>query len=47
MLEMYEAVETGRLQPLQSRTTETTTPTTLKEFVREVMVPLILEPVSH
>lgn len=47
MLEMYEAVETGRLQPIQARTAETTTSTTLREFVREIMVPLIMEPVSH
>ena len=47
MLEMYDAVETGRLQSIQPRSAETTTPTTLTEFVREVMLPMIGEPVEH
>ena len=34
MLEMYEAVEEGRLRP-SSRVLRTTTPTTLAEFARE------------
>jgi uncharacterized protein YbjT (DUF2867 family) len=47
MLEMYDAVETGRLSALQPRSAETTTPTTLDEFVREAMLPLIAAPVRH
>ncbi len=47
MLEMYDALETGRLQAVQPRTAETTTPTTLLEFVQEVIVPMIAEPVAH
>ena len=44
MLEMYDAVETGRLRPIQPRSAETTTPTTLVEFVHEVVLPMIAEP---
>ncbi|MGA2796540.1 MAG: NmrA family NAD(P)-binding protein [Thermoguttaceae bacterium] len=47
LLEMYDAVESGRLQPLQPRSLESTTPTTLTEFVHEVMLPLIAQPVAH
>ena len=47
MLEMYDAIETGRLQSIQSRSAETTTPTTLAEFVHEVMLPMLAQPVSH
>jgi uncharacterized protein YbjT (DUF2867 family) len=47
LLEMYDAVESGRLQPLQPRSLESTTPTTLTEFVHEVMLPLIAQPVSR
>ena len=32
MLEMYDAVETGKLRPIQPRSAETTTPTTLLEL---------------
>ncbi len=46
MLEMYDAVETGRLRTTQPRTEETTTSTTLAEFAREVVLPMIAEPVS-
>ena len=46
MLEMYEAVETGRLQTIEPRSTKTTTPTTLTEFARDVIVPMIGEPVN-
>jgi hypothetical protein len=35
MMEMYEAVDVGRLRPMQPRSAETTTPTTLAEFARE------------
>jgi hypothetical protein len=44
---LYDAVEAGRLRPLQPRSTETTTPTTLAEFAREAMLPLIAEPAAH
>ena len=46
MLEMYDAVETGRLRPIEPRSPQTTTPTTLAEFARDVMLPLVAEPVS-
>ena len=44
---MYDAVEAGRLRPSKPRSTETTTPTTLAEFAREALLPLIAEPVAH
>ena len=47
MLEMYDAVEIGRLQTLQPRSAETTTPTTLAEFVRDVMLPMFAEAVAR
>ena len=46
MLEMYDAVETGKLRTTQPRSEETTTSTTLAEFAREVVLPMIAEPVS-
>jgi uncharacterized protein YbjT (DUF2867 family) len=46
MLELYNAVDTGRLRTTQPRTDETTTSTTLAEFVRETILPRITEPVS-
>jgi len=46
MLEMYEAVETGRLRAMEPRSARTTTPTTLSEFARDVMLPLVAEPVA-
>ena len=46
MLEMYDAVETGKLRTTQPRSNETTTSTTLAEFVREVILPMIAQPVS-
>ena len=46
MLELYEAVDAGRLRITQPRSPETTTPTTLAEFAREVVLPLIAVPVS-
>jgi len=46
MLEMYDAVETGRLRNLEPRSARTTTPTTLAEFARDVMLPMIAEPVA-
>ena len=47
MLEMYDAIETGRLRPLQPRSAETATLTTLAEFVQEVMFPILAESVIH
>jgi uncharacterized protein YbjT (DUF2867 family) len=47
MLEMYDAVESGKLQTIEPRSTRTTTPTTLTEFARDVMLPLIAEPVNR
>jgi uncharacterized protein YbjT (DUF2867 family) len=41
MLEMYDAVENGRLRTTQPRSPETTTPTTLTEFAHDVIMPLL------
>lgn len=46
MLEMYNAVETGKLPTVQPRSDDTTTSTTLAEFAREVILPMIAQPVS-
>ena len=46
MLEMYDAFESGRLQPLEPRSPSTTTPTTLAEFAREVILPKLAHPVA-
>jgi uncharacterized protein YbjT (DUF2867 family) len=46
MLEMYDAVETGRLRTTQPRSAETTTSTTLEEFAHDVLLPLIAQPTS-
>jgi uncharacterized protein YbjT (DUF2867 family) len=46
MLEMYQAVESGKLRTVQPRSTETTTSTTLDEFVHEVMLPMLAMPVA-
>ena len=47
MLEMYDAIETGKLRPIQPRSAETTTPTTLAEFVHDVILPMMAAPVTH
>jgi uncharacterized protein YbjT (DUF2867 family) len=47
LLEMYAAVESGRMRSSRSRSAETTTPTTFGEFAREVILPLVGEPVAH
>jgi len=47
MLEMYEAVNAGRLRSIQARTADTTTPTTLLEFVHDVLFPMIAVPATH
>ncbi|MFZ1932607.1 MAG: NAD(P)H-binding protein [Thermoguttaceae bacterium] len=46
MLELYEAVDAGRLRITQPRSPETTTPTTLAEFAHDVIVPLLTTPVG-
>ena len=46
MLEMYDAVETGKLRPIQPRSAETTTPTTLLECIYSDILPLIAAPVG-
>jgi uncharacterized protein YbjT (DUF2867 family) len=45
MLEMYDAFENGRLRTTQTRSNVTATSTTLNEFVREVVLPMIAHPV--
>lgn len=40
-LELYDAIDTGRIQPEFPRSAETTTPTTLEEFVNAAMVPAL------
>jgi uncharacterized protein YbjT (DUF2867 family) len=47
MLEMYDAVEAGRLRSTQPRRRRTITSTTLAEFARNVMLPLLGERVAH
>lgn len=47
MLEMYDSIETGQLRPIQRRTAETTTTTSLVKFACEVILPMIAEPVVH
>jgi uncharacterized protein YbjT (DUF2867 family) len=46
MLELYDAVEEGRMRITQPRSPETTTSTTLAEFAREVISPMITAPVG-
>ena len=41
LLEMYRAIETELLKPEEPRTPETTTPTTLTAWAREVMRPML------
>ncbi len=46
ILELYDAAETGRLKPTQPRSGQTTTNTTLADFVHEVLFPKIAAPVA-
>jgi len=46
MLEMYRAMETETLRPIQPRTAETTTPTTLTEFAHDVLSPMLAASVA-
>ena len=43
-LEIFGAIESGLLRPAELRTADTTTPTTLEEFSRDVLRPLVSEP---
>ena len=43
-LEVFQAIESGLLRPAEPRTAETTTPTTLEKFARDVLKPLVSEP---
>ncbi len=47
MLEMYDAFERGVIRTSQPRSAETTTPTTLDQFVRDVLMPAITVPVAR
>jgi len=47
MLEMYDAVDTGRLRAAEARSPESTTPTTLVQFAREVMLSLLPQAVMR
>ncbi len=47
MLELYDAIEKGRIKCTQPRSPETTTPTPLVAFAREVIEPLLHEPAVH
>lgn len=46
LVELYEGVDAGRVRSMEPRSTRTTTPTTLAEFAREVIQPMLAEPVS-
>lgn len=47
MIEMYSAVESGRIRSLAPACEVVTTPTTFAEFAREVLLPLVSEAVHH
>ncbi|HYW81476.1 MAG TPA: NmrA family NAD(P)-binding protein [Thermoguttaceae bacterium] len=47
ILELYDAMETGRLKPNEPRSPQTTTSTTLVEFAQEVIAPMLAERVTH
>lgn len=40
-LELYQSVPEGRMDPAEPRSTETTTPTTLTQWAKEVLVPAL------
>jgi uncharacterized protein YbjT (DUF2867 family) len=46
LLEMYAAVEAGKLKMLQPRSAKTTTPTTLAEFARETLLAQLTVPAA-
>jgi uncharacterized protein YbjT (DUF2867 family) len=41
--EMYTAILSGRMVPAESRSAETTTPTTFEQFARDVVVPAVAQ----
>ncbi len=43
MLELYDAIETQRLKPIEARSSRNTTPTTLAKFAHDVLSPLLEE----
>jgi hypothetical protein len=43
-LEMFDALDTGRLVKAEARTRETTTPTTMETFAREALLPALRAP---
>jgi uncharacterized protein YbjT (DUF2867 family) len=45
MIELYRALNSGLLRRDEPRTAETTTPTTLIDFARDVIMPQLLQPV--
>jgi uncharacterized protein YbjT (DUF2867 family) len=47
LLELYEAIDKGTLMTTQERSVKTTTQTTLAEFARESLLPLMAEPVTR
>lgn len=44
IMEMYEAIESGKMKTLVPRSPDTTTPTTLAEFAHEVLLPQLAVP---
>jgi uncharacterized protein YbjT (DUF2867 family) len=46
IVEIYRGFESGRVQPETPRSAASTTPTKLEEFAREVMKPLLEQPVA-
>ncbi len=47
LLEMYAAVESGKVKTLQPRSPQTTTPTTLAEFARDTLVSQMAATAAH
>jgi uncharacterized protein YbjT (DUF2867 family) len=47
MLELYRGIESGHVSAAEPRTPETTTPTALVTWAREVMLPIIGEPPAN
>jgi len=47
LLEMYDAVETGKLHTIQPRSTQTNTPTTLAMFAQYILEPMFAQPVGR
>lgn len=47
LLELYDAMETGKYRALQPRSAETTTTTTLADYAHEVMLPILTSSVTR